>query len=153
MSATITSLRSLAERLEKAKAPDRELDALLHFEFALKSEHPGWLDLACEVAKRRLERGWTEDAAWHNAQPSYTSSLDAAVAQCERLGAVEIEISDLAVHGIHTSVALDHHLKSWGEVESDPSEKTYLSREFCPTASMRLCLALVRALIAKEQKQ
>ena len=130
---TFTTLRALEARLAETKRSDREIDCKIEQEIVGNKV-------------RRVERGrklpsynWRTKGG--EFLPSYTSSLDAAVALVERI---------CPLPKYQWAVKQSPHRKGYFVDLSDDKGRAYLAD--APTAPLALLLALVRALIAKGEK-
>lgn len=140
----MNDLLNIAKRLEEATGPDRELDELL---------------MAWSVGATRQEDAtfdhkpaYHRDGSWVSIHPiePLTGSVDAALAMTEReLPGWTVQLFQLRRN------------KGWGARVSSPRYETYSSFEDQAHATddgyvgqkngaLAICLALVRALIAKE---
>lgn len=124
----MTDLLSLISRLEAASGPDRDLD--LDLWRAFTDTH-----------------GVPSDVAWRLAgEPRLTASLDAITALIERA---------LPGWGWHTGCDNPERYKpeaSLYEYSSDSTRALHSSHAKAPTASLALCLALVRAKAAQMEQ-
>jgi hypothetical protein len=120
------TLQELEKRLSEATAPDWDIDRDIHY-LGNDGHGPGWL--ACD-------------------KPRYTASLDAAKALCERL---------LPGHGFCLEQGISREMRS--EVAYWHAEVYGFGRVFRGefeergNLALALCLAVVRAWIAKEGKR
>jgi hypothetical protein len=134
---TRDSLLALEGKLKEAKGPSRELDALIDCvrlggKWKIEPSIPGMVvDRGCEPPIQTR----------HLAEP-VTFSLDAAVAFAEAmLKGWGWAINDGCCASVWKETALDCAGDTWPEKQGDPMPAT---------PALALCLAVVRALIAKE---
>jgi hypothetical protein len=135
----MADLSELIARVEGATGPDRELDTLI--EVAARWIEAGRVGLAPEHrAKWRGSRsGYVSDGFSTYAAERYTSSLDAALALCERV--LPGWTARLWISERRSACVLTDDLGSDGE--------TYAA----PTAPLAVILAVLRALHHKEQER
>lgn len=122
----IETLESLAERLDKATGPDRELD----FDIATAIE-PGVICLRYNEDDRKNE----PFTHWE-----YTFSIDDACALCER-------IFPGCEYGVYY---FGHRMPRFAKAEVAQIGGPHAEDVKGATPALALCLALIRALIEKE---
>lgn len=145
------ALRDLEKRLSEAKGPDREIDVHLYAAFSDLPIKPAssW----CVMDK--FQFAYTDERKDRRALylheddvPEFTASLDAAVALCERV---------LPGRGLMIGRGKTRPSEPlWGvELYADDLVKIgapyrIIARAESETPALALCLAIVRALLAKE---
>lgn len=145
----MTSLQALAERLEKATGPSRELDAALHVALVKPEQYPDdlryfRLPSASMDHMDMCAPGtyWLKQRSGASLQtaPTYSASLDAAIALCERVlpDNMRWSISNAAVKPRANVFPLSPTRPIMGPYSS------------AATPALALCLAIVRARIAEE---
>lgn len=121
----LATLESLRERLEKATGPDRWIS----------------VDLWLTFIRPDLQKGEPRRYEYHDA-PNITGSIDAAVALVERVFGKGVELSMTNLYGVaHAELPLN-----------EPDVTGSVGRFNCGSFPLAICLALVEALIAKEQQ-
>lgn len=127
----MTSLQALAERLEKADGPDRELDAAIMHAFDSSAVY--YVGVAADGSNRVLD-------IYPHGTPPLSASLDAAIALCERVlpDNMRWSISNAAVKPRANVFPLSPTRPIMGPYSS------------AATPALALCLAIVRARIAEE---
>ncbi len=142
--ADLAQLRDLASRLADATGPDRELDARILACITKPQDAEGFLD----HVRREFSAKTMVDA--------YTSSIDAAVALCSRLGFVSAY--DPIFFCDPPRVEYDGYLFR-PDYEAGSGRPSWSGAEWlhgsdsvrAPTPALALCLAIVRAMIAQEE--
>lgn len=139
----IETLKALEARLVEAKGPARKLDASIHVAVI------GPVDFSSEINPQPVDLG---DG---NYVPLYTSSLDAAVALVEKVLGDKWTIARIIFNQNdnrtwHAELR-EGYLTSYSSVVLAGGYTRYNSG--LPNGALALCLALVRALIAKEEAE
>lgn len=144
----MTNLKELEAKLVAATGPSRELDGAI------------WMALENDVAMEQCSfKGMKYAGHIHTAaekkshiklasarsSPEFTFSIDAAVSLCARvLPKWQIDSIGQADKSFWFAVLRDGHPENFS-LERPISEHTH------PNAALALCLAIIRALIAKEK--
>lgn len=124
----MTDRLELAERVEAASGPDRELDALIHEVFGLPFEMEYWSE-ADTTPQRNLSK-----------VPHYTASLDAAMT--------------LVPDGWNWGVWMRHDWREQNAQVWHPARDASTLHGYAATPALALCAASLRARAsAKEQSR
>jgi hypothetical protein len=148
----MTNLNDLIERLEKAEAGSRELDADIFRSLGYKVKMLGHKG---PLAGRFLAYPPDGPDRCEPARLAVTSSLDAAIALVERV-----------LPGWSIELISSHNPKSWVSFVAPPARRdpehsisdawragiSKLRATRAPTAPIALCIALLKALQAKEEQ-